>query len=64
MRSFVVGTGGKSLYGRSGVRRGSVVFDNHRAGLLALRLGRHRYAWRYQAIDGRVVDAGTGRCRT
>jgi acid phosphatase type 7 len=63
MASFVAGTGGKSLY-PAGVRRpGSVVFDNHRAGVLALRLGQGQYAWKFRTIDGRLVDQGVGSCR-
>jgi len=41
---------------------GSVVFDNHRAGVLALKLGAVRYGWQYQTIDGRVVDSGIQNC--
>jgi acid phosphatase type 7 len=63
MASFVAGTGGKSLYQAGPKRRGSVVFDNHRAGVLALRLGQGEYAWKFRTIDGRLVDQGVGSCR-
>lgn len=63
LTSFVVGTGGKSLYGTRGIRAGSVVFTNRRAGVMALRLGKSRYAWEYKTIDGRVRDSGVRDCR-
>jgi acid phosphatase type 7 len=63
MASFVVGAGGKNLYSTRGIREGSVVFDNHRAGVLAMHLGRGAYGWKYQTIDGQVMDQGTATCR-
>lgn len=60
--SFVVGTGGKNLYHTAGLRTGSQVYDAHRAGVLALKLGRVRYGWQYKTIDGRVIDRGMRYC--
>jgi hypothetical protein len=60
--SFVVGTGGKSLYAKGPRHVGSVVFANHRAGVIALRLGARRFAWRFKTIAGRTVDAGIRPC--
>ena len=60
--SFVVGTGGKDLYAKGATHAGSVLFDNHHFGVLALRLGQRGYAWRFKTIDGSTVDAGARRC--
>jgi hypothetical protein len=60
--SFVVGTGGKNLYHTAGLRSGSMVYDAHRAGVLALKLGTVRYGWQYKTIDGRVIDKGIRYC--
>lgn len=62
MTSFVVGTGGKSLYPTRGLRDGSVVFDNHRAGVMAMHLGTGAFGWHYQTIDGKTIDEGTADC--
>ncbi len=62
MVSFVVGTGGKSLYTRHRARKGSVRFANRRAGVLALRLGRRGYAWTFKTIDRRTIDSGVRSC--
>jgi hypothetical protein len=62
IRSFVVGTGGKSLY-RLGTRKaGSVFFQSTRFGVLALDLGASSYTWRYVTTDGVVRDQGTANC--
>jgi hypothetical protein len=60
--SFVVGTGGKNLYHTAGLRAGSMVYDAHRAGVLALKLGAVRYGWQFKTIDGRVIDKGIRYC--
>lgn len=60
--SFVVGTGGKNLYHTAGLRAGSQVYDAHRAGVLALKLGAVRYGWQYKTIDGKVIDKGIRYC--
>lgn len=63
MVSFVVGTGGKSLYDEGEPDVGSVLFYNHRAGVLDLKLGSGQFGWRFQDVDGKTVDAGVQRCR-
>jgi acid phosphatase type 7 len=63
LMSFIAGAGGHSLTRTPSSRSaGSVVFDNHRAGVLALKLGMVRYGWRYQTIDGQVIDSGIQSC--
>lgn len=62
MVSFVSGAGGKSLYPWRSQAPGSVARFNDAFGVLALRLGKGRYAWQFKTVDGRVVDAGTARC--
>jgi hypothetical protein len=65
MRSFVVGTGGRSLYAwpdpplpKTEVRA------NDTYGLLELTLGDGEYAWEFiPATGGSFTDAGTGACR-
>ncbi len=61
--SFVSGAGGRSLYSVQKVRRGSVFRDDDHFGVLALTLGKGRFAWEFRATDGSVLDSGTRRCR-
>ena len=62
-RSFVVGTGGKSLY-PMGARSGTTRYrQNTRFGVLELRLRPRNYRWRYVAVGGRVLDRGRSSCR-
>lgn len=63
MVSFVVGTGGKSLYDEGNPDEGSVLFYNDRAGILELKLGTGKFGWRFQNVDGKTVDAGVQSCR-
>ena len=65
LRSFVIGTGGRSLYDWPG---GPGPFTEVRAndtyGLLELTLGEGDYAWEFiPAAGGSFTDAGTGTCR-
>lgn len=60
--SFVSGAGGRSLYSLGATVRGSVVREADTFGVLALRLGKGRYAWEYRSVDGVVLDEGTRRC--
>lgn len=60
-RQFVIGTGGKSLYGFNTVKPGSQ-FRSLRHGVGFFKLGSGAYVWRFRAIGGTVVDAGTGMC--
>jgi hypothetical protein len=64
IRSFVVGTGGRSHY--PVVRRipGSEVVNWTTFGVLRLTLRPRSYTWRFIAVRGHTfADAGSGRCR-
>jgi acid phosphatase type 7 len=64
IRSFVVGTGGRSHY--PPIRRiaGSERLNWTTFGVLRLTLQPNRYDWRFIAVAGRrFTDAGSGRCR-
>jgi hypothetical protein len=62
MQSFVVGTGGKSLYGFGTRKRGSVDRHNRAFGVLMLYLKPGSWQWSFRTIDGRVLDRGERRC--
>ena len=62
-RSFVVGTGGKSLYPMGRRTRTTQYRQNTRFGVLELRLRPRQYRWRYVAVGGRVLDRGRSSCR-
>lgn len=62
IRSFVSGTGGKSLYGLGTRKRGSVFFQARRFGVLQLDLRPGGYSWRHVTTDGVVRDQGSSRC--
>ncbi len=65
MRSFVVGTGGRSLYQQ--FRPGHAATERHASdafGLLMLTLQDAGYQWRFvPAAGSTLVDAGTAECR-
>jgi hypothetical protein len=65
MRSFVVGTGGRSLY--EFLRRrdpGSELRANNSYGLLMLTLRGNDYSWQFIPASGSTLtDAGSGSCR-
>lgn len=64
MRSFVVGTGGRSLYPFRTVAVGSEVRRNDTYGVLKLTLGAGRYEWEFLPVAGRTfTDRGSGDCR-
>jgi acid phosphatase type 7 len=63
IRSFIVGTGGKSLFGRGIPATGSQFRYNQNYGVLFLMLHPASYAWEYRAITGELIDSGTGTCR-
>ena len=66
IRSFVVGTGGRSHYPvlRRLARPRSVVVNWRTYGVLRLRLHPDRYEWRFVPVAGASFgDAGSGRCR-
>lgn len=63
IRQFVVGTGGNCCYGFSAtpVANSEVRITGFR-GLLELTLEATSYSWRFIAVDGSVLDSGTGSC--
>ena len=64
IRSFVVGTGGKSLYPTLLPRAGSVVRNAGTYGVLKLTLRPAGYDWRFLPVPGgSFSDAGTAGCR-
>ncbi len=64
IRSFVVGTGGKSLYPLLWPQPGSVVRSSDSFGVLELTLRAAGYDWRFLPVAGSTFsDAGTARCR-
>ena len=64
MRSFVVGTGGRSLYPVLLRQRGSQAFNAREFGVLRLTLRPGSYSWRFVPVAGATYsDAGSGRCR-
>ncbi|MEX0626379.1 MAG: metallophosphoesterase [Chloroflexota bacterium] len=65
MRSFVVGTGGRSLYAWPGAPGPHTeVRANDTYGLLELTLAAADYSWRFiSAGGGSFTDAGSGTCR-
>ena len=60
--SFVVGTGGKSLYGRGEPEVGSEYFQNTAFGVLHLELSPDRFSWEFLDIDRAVLDEGSAAC--
>ncbi|HEX2039746.1 MAG TPA: metallophosphoesterase [Acidimicrobiales bacterium] len=63
IRSFVVGTGGRSHYGFGVPRAGSEVRDATTFGVLELTLSEDRYRWRFVPVPGDTfTDKGQGRC--
>jgi hypothetical protein len=63
IRSFVVGTGGRSLYEFHDIHRASEVRDAATFGVLALTLRDGGYDWRFVPIEGAsFTDAGSGTC--
>jgi hypothetical protein len=64
IRSFNVGTGGKSLF-RAGTSETGLQFKYHKNyGVLFLTLRPGSYSWEFRAIDDTLVDAGSGTCRS
>jgi hypothetical protein len=64
IRSFVVGTGGRSQRSSGAPRRGSVIRQSGTYGVLRLTLRPAGYSWAFLRASGRTfVDTGTGRCR-
>ncbi len=63
MRQFVAGTGGSGLYTVTPVA-GEQWFEDTKHGVLWLDLSPDRYAWKFIATDGRVMDSGTMMTKT
>ena len=64
IRSFVVGTGGRSHYPFLWPRPGSVVRNADTYGVLRLTLGAGSYQWKFlPAAGGSFTDAGAATCR-
>ena len=63
IRSFVVGTGGKNLYGFAGVVGGSEIRNNSTFGVLKVTLRSTSYDWKFLPVAGHTFsDAGTQAC--
>lgn len=62
IRSFVVGTGGRSHYGFGVPRVGSEVRNGSTFGVLELALSDDGYRWRFVPAGGTFTDEGEGRC--
>ncbi|MCA1702191.1 MAG: metallophosphoesterase, partial [Actinobacteria bacterium] len=63
IREFVVGTGGRNLYGFPGLAANSEVRDSSTFGVLALMLSVDGYEWRFAPAAGATfTDAGVGAC--
>lgn len=70
---FTVGTGGRSQFAFGARKLGSRKRIEGRFGVIRLRLGRHRYRWRFVAVPGgsgggigtgprEILDRGSRRC--
>lgn len=63
IRSFVVGTGGRSHYGFGVPQEGSEVRDGSTFGALELTLSANEYRWRFVPVaGGEFTDEGEDRC--
>ena len=63
VRSFVVGTGGRSHYPFTSRLRGSEARTSETFGVLVLELAPTSYEWEFVAVPGRrFEDSGSGRC--
>lgn len=64
IREFVVGTGGRSLYGLRRPEDNSVIFSADAFGVLVLTLHPTSYDWKFIPVPGAVfTDSGHGNCR-
>lgn len=62
IRSFIVGTGGKSLYPFRKQKPNSEVRISKTFGVLKLSLFKNDYAWEFIAEDNKVLDRGSASC--
>ena len=64
MRSFVVGTGGRSLYDLGDKQPNSELFYSDGFGVLKMTLRSDGYSWEFVSTDGgSFVDSGSDTCR-
>jgi len=63
VRQFVVGTGGKQLYGVPTVGAGSLVRVMNHSGVLKLDLRSNGYRWRFVGTNSFTIDRREARCR-
>ena len=63
LRQFIVGTGGKELYRRTGAAPNSELAIDDSFGVLELTLRPSGYGWSFLTTDGREADRGSGACR-
>lgn len=64
IRSFVVGTGGRSFYSFQKIQPNSVIRNTETAGVLQLTLHPDSYDWQFIPVAGATfTDAGTAKCR-
>ncbi|HEV8354457.1 MAG TPA: metallophosphoesterase [bacterium] len=63
IRQFVVGTGGRSLYGLRRPEDNSVIFSADAFGILLLALHPAGYEWKFVPVAGKeFTDSGRGNC--
>ena len=62
LNSFVIGTGGKSLYSLGTRQRGSKFYQDDASGVLELELRKRSWTWKFHDVDGKVLDSGKRRC--
>ena len=62
LRQFIVGTGGKQLYPRTGAAANSEFAMDDSFGVLQLTLRPGAYDWSFLMTDGTVADHGSGAC--
>jgi predicted flavoprotein YhiN len=63
IRSFVVGTGGASLYDFGASKPNSEARIRN-FGVLVLKLYPSRYEWAFHTVDGGIADSGSANCKT
>jgi acid phosphatase type 7 len=63
IRSFVVGTGGASLYD-FGTSKPNSEARIRNFGVLVLKLYPSRYEWAFHTVDGGIADSGSANCKT
>ena len=62
IRSFIVGTGGATLYHARRIHPHTEYLDSEHWGVLRLTLDQGRYEWEFLTSDGRVTDRGSAPC--